>query len=154
MGAEDNVISRHEMGSITEGRSIAIAVCLSLGLLTSSHQWMRGEFHDDLLFIWDESAWLIQNETGKANWEQYAEHIQGHGALGGLYPKYKWGVEGDTPSILYVWPNGLNHPEQPGHGGWGGYFVQAMGPDKQTVAYTNHQDIPAHAISRKWTRST
>ena len=116
----------------------------------SSHQWMRRAFKDDLLFIWDESAWLFQNETGKSNWDRYAEQIQGHGALGTLYPKYKWGVEGDTPSYLYIWPNGLNDPEQPGYGGWGGYFEKQTGPDKETVAYTNYEGTPARAVSRKY----
>ncbi|HHY84049.1 MAG TPA: DUF1593 domain-containing protein [Verrucomicrobia bacterium] len=116
----------------------------------SSHQWMRREFTNDLFFIWDESAWLFQNATGKANWDQYAEHIQNHGALGALYPKYKYGVEGDTPSFLYVWPNGLNDPEHPGYGGWGGYFEWALSPDKETYAFVNQQGTPAHAISRKY----
>ncbi|MBN2684073.1 MAG: DUF1593 domain-containing protein [Pontiellaceae bacterium] len=116
----------------------------------SSHQWMRREFKDDLLFIWDESAWLFQNETGKSNWEKYAEQIQGHGALGALYPKYKWGVEGDTPSFLYVFPNGLNDPEHPGFCGWGGYFEKMIGPDQKTVAFTNFEDTPARAVSRKY----
>lgn len=116
----------------------------------SSHQWMRKQFEKDLLFIWDESAWLFQNETGKANWEAYAEHIQGHGALGALYPKYKWGVEGDTPSFLHVWPNGLNDPDEPGHGGWGGYFEHAVSADGITRAYTNHDKTAAHSISRKY----
>ncbi len=116
----------------------------------SSHQWMRREFKDDLLFIWDESAWLFQNETGKSNWDKYAEQIQGHGALGALYPKYKWGVEGDTPSFLYVWPNGLNDPEHPGHGGWGGYFEMMTGPDGKTEAFTNFGGTPARVISRTY----
>ena len=116
----------------------------------SSHYWMRKEFKDDLMFIWDESAWLFQNSTGKANWDKYAEQIQGHGALGALYPKYKYGVEGDTPSYLYVWPNGLNDPEHPGYGGWGGFFVRATSPDKQTEAYVNQRGTPANAISRKY----
>lgn len=116
----------------------------------SSHQWMRREFKDDLLFIWDESAWFFQNETGKSNWDQYAGQIQGHGALGALYPKYKWGVEGDTPSFLYIWPNGLNNPEDPGLGGWGGYFEKQIGPDMKTVAFTNFEGTPARDISRKY----
>ena len=116
----------------------------------SSHQWMRREFKDDLLFIWDESSWLFQNETGKSNWDQYAEQIQGHGALGQLYPRYKWGVEGDTPSFLYIWPNGLNDPEHPGYGGWGGYFEKQTAPDKETIAYTNYEGTPARAVSRKY----
>jgi hypothetical protein len=116
----------------------------------SSHQWMRREFEKDLRFLWDESAWTYQNGTGKANWDRYAAEIQGHGHLGALYPKYKYGVEGDTPSFLYVWPDGLNDPENPGHGGWGGYFAWGTAPDKATKAYVNHQGTPAHSISRNY----
>ena len=104
----------------------------------SSHQWMRKEFEKNLLFIWDESAWLYQNSTGRANWNIYAEQIQNHGNLGNLYPKYKYGVEGDTPSFLYVWPNGLNDTEHPGYGGWGGYFEFGKCKDNATNAYQNH----------------
>jgi len=116
----------------------------------SSHYWMRREFTKDLLFIWDESAWTYQNGTGRTNWDKYATHIQDHGNLGSMYPKYKYGVEGDTPSFLYVMPNGLNDPENPGYGGWGGFFVWAISPDKQTEAYTNHRGTQANAISRKY----
>ena len=62
----------------------------------SSHYWMRREFSRDLVFIWDESAWHYQNSTGRANWGQYETHIKNHGHLGALYPKFKYGVEGDT----------------------------------------------------------
>lgn len=116
----------------------------------SSHQWLRREFEKDLFFLWDESAWTFQNGTGKRNWAEYATHIQGHGHLGRLYPKYKYGVEGDTPSFLYVFPNGLNEPEEPGSAGWGGYFLWGTGPDQTTRAYVNQQGTPAHAISRKY----
>jgi hypothetical protein len=105
---------------------------------TSSHQWMRKEFGGTLFFIWDEYAWKFQNGNGKRNWDQYEIHIQGHGNLGAMYPKYVYGVEGDTPSFLYVMPNGLNDPTVPGQGSWGGYFEWGMGPDKETYAYTNH----------------
>ena len=114
----------------------------------SSHQWMRREFKKDLFFIWDECAWKFQNGTGRKNWDQYANHIQGHGTLGGMYPKYKYGVEGDTPSFLYVLPNGLNNPEHPDWGSWGGYFEWAIGPDQETYAYTNHNDMQAYSICR------
>jgi hypothetical protein len=116
----------------------------------SAHYWMRKEFSKDLLFIWDESAWFYQNEAGKKNWEQYAEHIQSHGNLGRLYPKYKWGVEGDTPSFLYVFPNGLNDPEQPGNIGWGGSFQFSISRDSITSAYTNYREIGVNLISRKY----
>ena len=88
----------------------------------SSHQWMRREFEKDLMFLWDECAWKYQNGTGKTNWNEYANHIQNHGNLGKVYPKYKFGVEGDTPSFLYVMPNGLNDPLIPNQVSWGGYF--------------------------------
>lgn len=107
------------------------------GYETSSHAWMRREFSDDLIFIWDECAWKYQNGTGKANWSEYATHIQNHGNLGGQYPKYKWGVEGDTPSFLHVMPNGLNNPEQPTQSGWGGYSEWGLGPDQKGYSYVN-----------------
>jgi hypothetical protein len=105
----------------------------------SSHQWMRREFSDDLLFIWDESAWKYQNGTGKSNWEEYATNIQTHGNLGKVYPKYKYGVEGDTPAFLHLMPNGLNDPMVPTQVGWGGYFVKGISEDKATDSFTNFQ---------------
>lgn len=116
----------------------------------SAHYWLRKEFANDLFFIWDESAWLYQNDTGKKNWNQYAEHIQNHGNLGTLYPKYKWGVEGDTPSFLYVWPNGLNDPEHPDAGSWGGFFGRTITADSVTTAYTNQKGTAANAVSKKY----
>lgn len=116
----------------------------------SSHQWLRREFELDLKFIWDESAWLYQCDAGKKNWSRYATNIQGRGNLGKVYPKYKYGVEGDTPSFLYVMPNGLNQPEQPGFGGWGGYFARGIGPDKTTSAFVNQSGAPANPVSRKY----
>lgn len=105
----------------------------------SSHQWMRREFKDDLLFIWDESAWLNQNELGKQNWEKYASLIQGKGEMGKVYPKFLWGVEGDTPSFLHVMPNGLNDPDDPTQVGWGGYHDYGLSPDSITFSWTNWQ---------------
>lgn len=104
----------------------------------SSHQWMRREFAEDLLFIWDESAWKHQNGTGRKNWSEYAEHVQGHGNLGKRYPKYKYGVEGDTPAFLHVMPNGLNDPNVPSQVGWGGYFEFGQCKDQATKAHQNH----------------
>jgi hypothetical protein len=116
----------------------------------SSHQWLRREFERDLMFIWDESAWLYHCDAGKKNWGQYETDIQGRGHLGKLYPKYKYGVEGDTPSFLYVLPNGLNHPEQPGFGGWGGFFGRGIGADKTTTSYVNQPGATVNSASRKY----
>ncbi len=59
------------------------------------------------------------------NWLK--QHVlQNHGPLGNVYPENaagKKGVkEGDTPSFLYVIPNGLSDPEAPQWGNWGGRF--------------------------------
>ncbi|MDP2041713.1 MAG: DUF1593 domain-containing protein [Algoriphagus sp.] len=115
----------------------------------SSHFWMRKEFSDDLLFIWDESAWRFQNGTGKRNWEAYAEHIQSHGALGAAYPKYKYGVEGDTPAFMYLLPNGLSNPMIPSQVSWGGYATFQLSEDGETMAYTNFK-APEYDVSKKY----
>lgn len=115
----------------------------------SSHQWLRREFKDDLMLVWDESAWLNQNALGVHNWDKYAELIQNHGAMGKYYPKYHYGVEGDTPSFLNCMPNGLNDPEDPTQVGWGGYHVFAMSPDSITYAWTNW-DQPIKDISNAY----
>jgi len=92
------------------------------GLDVSAHGWIYEQTGSDLLFIWDESAWKAHNAIGKSNWNQYVTHIQGHGHLGSQYPKYKYGVEGDTPSFLYLMPTGLNDPEDPTQCSWGGTY--------------------------------
>lgn len=87
------------------------------------------------------------------------EHVrQNHGPLGALYPdnavqtplKVKGLKEGDTPSFLYLIPNGLNTPAEPSWGGWGGRF-NGPGP-----LYKNAED--AHpggsadpVLRQKWT---
>ena len=115
----------------------------------SSHMWLRREFSDRLMLIWDESAWLNQNALGVAGWEDYAAQIQGHGALGGVYPHYLWGVEGDTPSFLHIMPNGLNDPDDPTQVGWGGVHRFGISPDGETSAWTNWEQ-PLKGISDRY----
>ena len=112
----------------------------------SSHQWLRREFKDDLQFIWDEGTWQEQCELGKQHWALHQQNIQSKGALGSEYPNYKWGVEGDTPSFLYVMPNGLNDPEDPSQAGWAGYHQRGLCPDSLTTAWTSWQE-PIRSIS-------
>ncbi len=112
----------------------------------SSHMWLRKDFADDLQFIWDEGAWQEQCELGKQHWTQHQQYIQGKGALGKEYPTYKWGVEGDTPSFLYVMPNGLNDPEDPHQCGWAGYHERGLCADSLTTAWTSWQE-PLRSIS-------
>ncbi len=53
-------------------------------------------------------------------------HIR-KGPLGSLYPLPKYLMEGDTPSFLYLMPNGLGTPEHPDWGSWGGRYGK-VGP--------------------------
>ena len=76
----------------------------------------------------------------------HASNIQGKGALGKEYPDYKWGVEGDTPSFLYLMPNGLNDPEDPYQAGWAGYHERGLCPDSLTTAWNSWEE-PVRSIS-------
>lgn len=59
-----------------------------------------------------------------------ANVLENHGPLGQLYPQRTWTdpnpfgamKEGDTPSWFYFLQNGLNIPEHPEYGGWGGRY--------------------------------
>lgn len=44
------------------------------------------------------------------------------GPLGAQYPHIEYMMEGDTPSFLGLLDNGLNVPERPDWGGWGGRY--------------------------------
>ncbi|GAB1192646.1 hypothetical protein APSETT444_001839 [Aspergillus pseudonomiae] len=55
------------------------------------------------------SAWVQQN-------------IQAVGPLGTKYPDADFILEGDTPSLLHILPNGLTDPEHPEWGSWGGRY--------------------------------
>jgi len=125
---------------IRQSRAEAVAKRLiqKLRVYTISDQddsgiWMRRTF-PDLFYIvspggYGSSTWSainsvgpgIRNEVISNRW--LAENIQqGHGPLGALYPDVAYGMEGDTPSWLNLVPNGLNVPEHPDWGGWGGRY--------------------------------
>lgn len=57
------------------------------------------------------NAWLASNIQ------------QGHGPLGAAYPDVAYGMEGDSPSFLGLIDNGLDDPEHPNFGGWGGRYA-------------------------------
>ena len=99
-----------------------------------SGTWIRKEF-PELFYIvspggygagtWtgiNQAADGIDNSTVSNAW--LAQNIQqGHGPLGAAYPDVGYGMEGDTPSFLGLVPNGLNVPERPDWGGWGGRYT-------------------------------
>lgn len=60
------------------------------------------------------------------------KHIRNdHGVLGALHPHTKYLMEGDTPSFFWLIPNGLNEPEHPNWGGWGGRYELYLPPPKR-----------------------
>ena len=84
-----------------------------------------------------------------------AEHIQqGHGPLGAAYPDVAWGVEGDTPAFLGLIPNGLNEPERPEWGGWGGRYELYRPEVPVTDPRTFIGGVPIEAETRPiWTNA-
>ncbi|KAL2843947.1 hypothetical protein BJY01DRAFT_264128 [Aspergillus pseudoustus] len=64
---------------------------------------------------------LFSREWLDAN-VKFAADGGGVNPLGRVYPYPAWQIEGDTPSFLYLIPNGLGSPEHPGWGGWGGRY--------------------------------
>jgi len=58
---------------------------------------------------------LVTNEWLERN-------VRAKGPLGAEYPHWDFLMEGDTPSFLGLVNNGLNAPEHPDWGGWGGRY--------------------------------
>jgi hypothetical protein len=58
---------------------------------------------------------LVSNEWLERN-------VRRKGPLGAEYPHWEFLMEGDTPSFLGLVQNGLNAPEHPDWGGWGGRY--------------------------------
>lgn len=50
------------------------------------------------------------------------DNIRSKGPLGATYPRPMFIMEGDSPSFLYLIPNGLGSPEHPNWGSWGGRY--------------------------------
>lgn len=104
-----------------------------------SGPWIRNN-HSDLFYITSYRALRGMYRGGDSTLtspEWLKAHICcNHGPLGEAYPIYDGGdifsrrlgkvrgvKEGDTPSFLYLIPNGLSDPMKPSWGSWGGRFV-------------------------------
>jgi hypothetical protein len=129
--------------------------------------WIRKNF-PDLFYVvspgdYGRSTWIainqvvqgIDNETISNRW--LSEHVQqGHGPLGAVYPDVAWGMEGDTPSFLSLIPNGLNVPERPDWGGWGGRYerhVPEPTPLSNALAAPGQAKVPVAETRPIWTNA-
>lgn len=99
-----------------------------------SGPWIRKNFPSIFFVVtpgynYNKATWLGMSfpmpgsnaEVVSADW--LAKNIQqGHGPLGAVYPDVAYGMEGDSPAFLNLISNGLNDPEHPNYGGWGGRY--------------------------------
>jgi hypothetical protein len=92
-------------------------------------------------------TYLTLDERTSLNERWIKTHLwNGHGALARQYPGnvnlggYRANAvkEGDIPTFLYLLPLGLNDPEQPEQGGWGGRFYRSL---DRTSGLTFFNDI-------------
>ncbi len=153
----------------TKSKAQAARLISKIRVYTISDQddtgsWMRKEF-PELFYIvspggYFNSTWIAinqpvkgqDNETISNPW--LAQNIQqGHGPLGAMYPDVAYGMEGDTPSWLSTVPNGLNNPERPNWGGWGGRYELYKPDPAATTGFTG--GVPIEPETRPiWTNAT
>jgi hypothetical protein len=128
--------------------------------------WIRNNY-PDLFYIvtpgdhYGSATWTaintyihgIDNEKISNTW--IALNIQqGHGPLGATYPDVSWGVEGDTPSFLSLLLNGLNVPEHPEWGGWGGRYKLYKPEFEMDRKGSTGSGVPYEPETRKiWTNA-
>lgn len=87
--------------------------------------------------------------------EWISAHIQqNHGPLGAQYPDVAWGMEGDTPAFLGLLINGINSPDHPQWGGWGGRY-ELYQPEFLPQKNSAKSGVPWQPETRKiWTNAT
>jgi hypothetical protein len=74
----------------------------------SGEQWYGFSSAADTTIV--SNRWLLENI------------IENHGPLGAQYPKTDYIMESDSPSYMWLFNIGLNEPEKPNYGGWGGRY--------------------------------
>ncbi|KAI3579810.1 hypothetical protein IWW34DRAFT_659600 [Fusarium oxysporum f. sp. albedinis] len=133
----------------TRHRSDAAELRSKLRMYTISDQddsgsWIRQQW-PDIFYICSVHGW---NQYSNATWpgisanvdeggpdpckvtlDWVKENVQ-LGPLGAVYPKPAYIIEGDTPTFLYLMQNGLNVPEEPSYGSWGGRYIPTNVSDK------------------------
>jgi hypothetical protein len=156
----------------TRGHAEAERLYRKLRIYTISDQddsgpWIRKTFPGVFFIVspgnYGRSTWIAitqphpatESERISSRW--LAENIQqGHGPLGAEYPDVAYGMEGDTPAFLGLIPNGLNAPERPDWGGWGGRYelrVPEPTPLSQNIAAPGQENVPVAETRPIWTNA-
>lgn len=114
--------------------------------------WIRDEF-PNLFYIVPDKVYRGMYKGGDrslttGDWVE--KHIRyNHGPLGEAYPNYDGGdlwdkvvglKEGDSPSFMYLIPNGLGDPEKPEYGCWGGRFTPMPHSPKHYTDAADHSE--------------
>lgn len=124
------------------GRAVAKLRVYTISDQDDSGPWLRKEFPD--LFYIASPGFGAGGAYHKATWsgisgdhfharcdgpdfqlvsnEWLDRNVRHKGPLGAEYPRWEYLMEGDTPSFLGLINNGLNVPERPDWGGWGGRY--------------------------------
>ncbi len=66
--------------------------------------------------------WDIGGPDSSLVSNEWLDHHVRLGPMGALYPRWQFIMEGDTPTFLYLIPNGLGAPDHPDFGSWGGRY--------------------------------
>lgn len=83
-------------------------------------------------------------------------NIRRKGPLGAEYPHWEYLMEGDSPSFMFLMNNGLNAPDHPDWGGWGGRYELYTPRMRKWHLYPERRPIWADAedevlgIDGKW----
>jgi hypothetical protein len=97
-------------------------------------------------------GWQPSNDWLRSN-------IQNHGPMGAQYPNTIYETEGDSPSYMHLFSNGVNDPDKLGQGGWGGRFekktgIRGMscmnGEDAAYDPYTMYGNTPEENPIKRW----
>ena len=115
----------------------------SAQLMTSRVAW-RGMSHSRPGWNDSPESWGGNDSVCNSAW--CSTNVQkAHGPLGEMYPNVMWRWEGDSPSFLYLIPNGLNFPEYKTYGGWGGRF----GEERQLNIRSGSQNDSVDPLQNK-----
>ncbi|MGB9455511.1 MAG: DUF1593 domain-containing protein [Bryobacteraceae bacterium] len=79
-------------------------------------------------------------------------NIRSKGPLGKVYPRFKFIMEGDTPSFLGLIDNGLNAYRRPDWGGWGGRYIYRQPHGESHPVWTGGGDLFSRVTSQDTVR--